>query len=114
MVGKKRKSSTKGNVNNKDRATPAEVALFSSQGVCAALLLDMKRDTVTGIPPVPSVKNTAKRDNATWYNPSPSAPSKRDNTTRYKNPKPRSAMESAVTKVAVVTSGVFPFGCKER
>ena len=43
------------------------------------------------------VANSPNREKAIWYSPKPSAPIKRDNTTRYKKPSPRVAAESPVT-----------------
>ena len=77
--------------------SPAATARRSPCGLFSALLLEIIRETVMGIPPVPTVRNSPKRERATWYKPSPSAPISRERTIRYKKPSPRSATDSPVT-----------------
>ena len=106
VCGNSPKIRVTGRVSARDKNSPELTARRSSKGLFSALLLEIKRETVIGIPPVPSVRKTEKIDRATWYKPSPSAPSRRERTIRYKKPKPRSAIESAVTIEAVANKVV--------
>ena len=90
-----------GRVRSRDRNSPADTERGSSRGRFSALLFEIIRDTVMGIPPVPMVRKREKRERATWYNPNPSAPMSRESAMRYKNPKPRSATDRPVTRDAV-------------
>lgn len=54
-----------GRVRSSDAKSPAVTAERSPFGFPAALLLEMSRDTVMGIPPVPSVMKTENTDRAT-------------------------------------------------
>ncbi len=82
------------------RTSPAEIVDCSPWISPAALLLESIRESVMGIPPVLIVKNREKRERDTWYKPKPSAPIKRERTTRYKKPRRRSATDRPVTMEA--------------
>ena len=90
-----------GRVRRREAISPAVTAACSPCLSPEALLLEISRETVMGIPPVPIVIKTEKTDSATWYNPNPSEPISRERTIRYKNPSARSATDRPVTSAAV-------------
>lgn len=103
----KPKIKQKGRVSIKQAAMPAPTARRSPAKSCSALLLDIMRDTVMGIPPEPTTANSPNKDRAIWYKPKPSAPNRRDNTIRYKKPRNRSATDSPVTIEALTITLFF-------
>ena len=56
------KINVKGRVKSRQSTTPAPTAECFSLALFFAFALEMKRDTLTGIPLVPKVKNMAKRE----------------------------------------------------
>ncbi|MBQ9728367.1 MAG: hypothetical protein IJV85_02110 [Clostridia bacterium] len=54
-----------GRVRSKHNAAPAENAERSPKASFSALLLEMRRETLMGIPPAPIVRKTEKRERAT-------------------------------------------------
>lgn len=84
--------------------TPALSASSPDCGRFSAYPFVFSREIVTGMPPVPIVKNTANSESATWYKPNPSAPINLARAMRYKNPSVLSIAERAViTNVVLYT-----------
>ena len=91
------KKRAQGRDKSRQPNSPAEREFCSPCRSFSALHLEIMRETVMGIPPVPMVTNSPKRERATWYKPKPSAPISRERTMRYRKPRVRSATDSPVT-----------------